>query len=766
MSIKAKLALFISLFVTVILTLNLSLYHASAEAELRGNAERQMVTIAKQIGTFLSMSEQTRQYMEDLIGENLRNASIAAQAELDPDIANVTNEQLEALSRKLGVDHITLWVRTEDDIVAVKSSDPKEINLSSKSWDYWYTAFHQLFDNHEVTVPQGQKLPNYWAGPVQYSSSDFDRIDKWGYYYDGTTNYMIDPYVDAKKFLDFTNMNGTNALIDQLMEDNPGLLNVAGFDPEFFGKPPILKEKNGESVYNLDVRDIVFGDYGYLNEKLDAALVRHAAATGETATQSDKLDGKHILKSFVPLGEQIPYVVGVVFDYEWIERPLNKQLFTHAMISVGLILAAWAASYFISGWLIRPFREILRRVDEIAQGRFDGPIAVRSRDELGLLSAHVNTMASSLHMYTGKLNDTAEELRDTKEFLESFVGHTSDAIHVTDLEGRITWINQAFETMFGWRGEEVIGRTLGHVTEDTRQEYDDIRRRIVRGESVANHETIRLTKSGHSVDVSITVSPIRDAGGNITAVAEIARNITLRKHAEEAVRRSEKLSVIGQLAAGVAHEIRNPLTTVKGFVQLQRQTGKLVESQLDVILSELDRINLIVSEFLVLAKPQAVPYQSADPKTLLSDVVLLLSPLAHLSDVRIDLQTDAHIPEMKCDPNQLKQVFINVLKNGVEAMPDGGTIFVELRYLPEEERILIVIRDQGCGIPEEHMPHLGEPFFTSKSAGNGLGLMVSQRIIANHKGNLIISSQPGVGTEVEIRLPLDAPSALDGSWTE
>lgn len=766
MSIKAKLALFISLFVTVILTLNISLYHASTESELRGNAERQMMTIAKQIGTSLSMSEQTRQYMEDLIGENLRNAAIAAQSELDPDIDNVMNEQLEALSRKLGVDHITLWVRTQDDILAVKSSEPKEINLSSKTWDYWYTAFHQLFDSRNVTIPQGQKLPNYWAGPIQYSSSDFDRIDKWGYYYDGSTNYLIDPYVDAKKFLDFTNVNGTNALIQQLMEDNPGLLNVTGIDPEFFGKPPIMKEKNGKPVLNLDVRDIVFGEYDYRNEKLDTALVRHAADTGDVVTRSDKLGGTRILKSFVPLGEDIPYVVGVVFDYGMIEQTLRKQLFTLTMISIGLIVAAWAASYFISGWLIQPLRQILHRVDEIAQGRFDSPIAVRSRDEFGLLSAHVNTMASSLHMYTGKLKDTAEELRDTKEFLESFVGHTSDAIHVTDLEGHITWINQAFENMFGWRSEEVIGRMLGHVTDKTQQEYDDIRRRIVLGESIANHETIRLTKRGEAVDVSITVSPIRDADGNITAVAEIARNITLRKHAEEAVRRSEKLSVIGQLAAGVAHEIRNPLTTVRGFVQLQRQTGKLVASQLDVILSELDRINLIVSEFLVLAKPQAVQYEPADPKALLSDVVLLLGPLAHLSEVRIDLQTDADLPEIRCNPNQLKQVFINVLKNGVEAMPDGGTITVKLQYLPEDKRILVRIRDQGCGIPEENMAHLGEPFFTSKSSGNGLGLMVSQRIIANHKGNMAIRSQPGLGTDVEIRLPLDAPSALGKTGTE
>ncbi|MBW5448022.1 PAS domain S-box protein [Cohnella sp. CFH 77786] len=713
-----------------------------------------MLRIAKQIGNTLETTERTRNYMEDKIGEMLRNAAIAAKSELDPHIANVTNEQLAALSRKLGVDHITLWIRTDRDIVAVRSSDPKEINMGSSTWDYWYTAFNELFDRREVTVPQGQKLPNYWAGPIQFSTSDENRIDKWGYYYDGTTDYMINPYVDAKEFLEFMDNNGTNSLIRKLLADNPDILGIAGFDPKFFGKPPILREVNGKMVQNLDTKDIPFGEYTLRDGKVDVPSVLQTARTGQAITATTEVEGKHVMKSFIPLGGGSPYVIGVIFDHRVIERSVNRQAFLQSVISAGLIIGAWIASYLIAGILIQPLRQILRNVDEIAQGRFGSKIIIQSRDELGLLSSRVNTMADSLQSYTDRLKDTAEELRGTKEYLESFVGQTSDAIHVTDVEGKVTRVNKAFEKMFGWNEEDVLGQSLSHLTQEHWRECDEIRDRILRGEAVADHETVRLTKNGESVDVSITVSAIRDEGGEIVGIAEIARNITARKHTEEVIRRSEKLAVIGQLAAGVAHEIRNPLTTVRGFVQLQQQTGKLTASHLEVMMSELDRINFIVSEFLVLAKPQAKQFQPADLRSLMTDVVMLLDPLANMGSVEIDYRLPPVVPALICEPNQLKQVFINVLKNGVEAMPQGGTITIEMAHEPEEDKVVVLIRDQGCGIPEEEMSRIGEPFFTSKPSGNGLGLMVSQKIIANHKGTMAIRSKRGEGTTVEIRLPV------------
>ncbi|WP_373231154.1 ATP-binding protein [Cohnella sp.] len=752
MSIKAKLALLISFIVTIILSLNISIFYYTTKNELQVSAEKQMVTIAKQIGTSLDAAEKSKKFMEDTLGEKLRSVAIAAQSELDPRIDHVRNEELAALSLKLGVDDITLWKRTHNDIIALKSSDPNELNQSSKTWDYWYTAFNQLFDLQEVTIPQGQKLLNYWSGPFQFATSDPNSIKKWGNYYDGKTDYMINPYIDAQEFLDFENQIGTNALINYLMQDNPDILEITGFNPEFFGEPVFLKLKKGQLVHNLDVRAIEFGQYTYKDMGKDVKYVKETAQFGTLFTTTGYLNGKSVIRSFVPLKEGSKFVIGVSFDRSAIDQILKHQLFIHSTISISLILLAWIASYFIAGVLIKPLRHILENINEMSEGRFGRQLVIQSHDELGLLSSRVNTMADNLQTYMGKLQASAEELRITKEYLESFVNHTSDAIHVTDLQGNITQVNKAFENMYGLNEAEVLHEKNHHIPKELRKEYTDILERILSGESVADYETTRSMKNGKSIDVSITVSPIRNQREEIVAVAEISRNITARKQTEEIIRRSEKLSVVGQLAAGVAHEIRNPLTTLKGFMQLLKEKASLPDYHLDIMLSELDRINFIVSEFLVLAKPQVTRYQPVNIPGIIKDMIMLLDLQASMSNVNFELQAPEVIPAVVCEANQMKQVFVNVLKNSIEAMPDGGTVTINLQYNEKKCVVIIQIQDQGVGISEEDLPRIGEPFFSNKQSGNGLGLMVSQRIIANHKGTMEIFSTLGQGTCVRVQL--------------
>ena len=223
------------------------------------------------------------------------------------------------------------------------------------------------------------------------------------------------------------------------------------------------------------------------------------------------------------------------------------------------------------------------------------------------------------------------------------------------------------------------------------------------------------------------------------------------------MRRSEKLTMVGQLAAGVAHEIRNPLTTLKGFIQLQERTGKVNHSHTSMMLSELDRINLIVSEFLVLSKPQAVRFQERDMRQILSEVLYLLDSQAHMHGVSFLVNYEEELPLVRCEENQMKQVFINIIKNAIEAMPDGGRIEFTVELLTSNH-VQVQVRDHGIGIPKENLARMGDPFFTNKEKGTGLGLMVTQRIIFNHKGTFDIQSKENEGTVVTIALP-----AVDGS---
>lgn len=347
-----------------------------------------------------------------------------------------------------------------------------------------------------------------------------------------------------------------------------------------------------------------------------------------------------------------------------------------------------------------------------------------------------------------------DELRMTKNRLENFIRTSSDAILFYDIDGTILRVNQAFEQMYGWSEAEIIGqKTYITVPPQYKKEAQELYHKLKAGEHITAHETMRQKKDGTLFHVSISFSPIKNSKGEVVSVSGIIRDITERKKSEELLRKSEMLSVIGQLAAGVAHEIRNPLTALKGFVQLSKIEQTYNEAYTEIILSELERINTIVNEFMVLAKPQAMSFQYRSLNKLLREVVTIIGTQAILHNVEIVEKLAPDLPDILCEENQLKQVFINVLKNSIEAMPKGGSVVIETER-KDQEYISITVTDQGQGIPPERIKRLGEPFYTTKEKGTGLGLMVSYKIIRYHQGLMEIESELGAGTSVRILLPL------------
>ncbi|WP_438448411.1 ATP-binding protein [Gorillibacterium sp. sgz5001074] len=224
------------------------------------------------------------------------------------------------------------------------------------------------------------------------------------------------------------------------------------------------------------------------------------------------------------------------------------------------------------------------------------------------------------------------------------------------------------------------------------------------------------------------------------------------KQSEQALIRSEKLSVVGQMAAGVAHEIRNPLTSLKGFTQLLYRSSEANRRYCELMLTELERINYIVGEFMLLSKPQQS--QNLRPHSvqeILTDLIPIVEAQAIIHDVVIEVERTPELPPVLCDARQIKQVFLNVLKNSIEAMPDGGRLVVSFHSSGME--IIVTVEDEGNGIPEVILHRLGEPFFSTKDTGTGLGLMVCQNIIQSHRGSLTIRNRPVKGAVVSIQLP-------------
>lgn len=353
-----------------------------------------------------------------------------------------------------------------------------------------------------------------------------------------------------------------------------------------------------------------------------------------------------------------------------------------------------------------------------------------------------------------QLTDITEQkrLKEANELLESLFDSNLDGIDIVDLTRNFIRVNEAFERIYGWSANELVQIGFPIIPPGKTEEFEELALRVWKGEHIHNFETVRQRKDGKLIDVSLSAFSIYDDTGEMTAYACISRDITERKQTEEFLRKSDKLNMVGHLAAGIAHEIRNPLTAMRGFMQLMQEGHGGKREFYEIMLSELDRINSIVNEFLLIAKPETGRFVTVYAEEILKHVIVLLDSEANLRDVRISLDLKALAIELRCSEMQIKQVFINLLKNAIEAMPNGGEVYVGVDS-PKHGWVRFRIKDQGVGIPENRMKKLGEPFYSTKEKGTGLGLMMCFKIIEAHRGHLNFYSKPGAGTTVEILLP-------------
>ncbi|MCM3765046.1 ATP-binding protein [Neobacillus niacini] len=221
----------------------------------------------------------------------------------------------------------------------------------------------------------------------------------------------------------------------------------------------------------------------------------------------------------------------------------------------------------------------------------------------------------------------------------------------------------------------------------------------------------------------------------------------------EELNQKEKLAVIGQMAAAVGHEIRNPLASLKGFTQLQIETNAAANGYYPIMIQEIDRINSIVDDLMYLGRPREPKYEKANIEQIINYTLSLTNHQAVENGVTVETIKREPIPLIDCDEGRLKQLFINLIKNAIEAMPDGGRVRISIQVL-DNQKLEISIEDEGLGISKESINNLFEPFYTTKKDGTGLGLIVSHQIIKDHNGDLRIESEQGNGTRVIVSLPI------------
>ncbi|OIK14847.1 PAS domain-containing sensor histidine kinase [Bacillus sp. MUM 116] len=343
-----------------------------------------------------------------------------------------------------------------------------------------------------------------------------------------------------------------------------------------------------------------------------------------------------------------------------------------------------------------------------------------------------------------------KKLRKSERKFRRIFEDSIDGLLLWNNQYQIVDLNHSTEEIFGLPKERLIGKYLFGLFSQ-KEIKQDIIKHVEQVLEKGNHSSTIIIETDEGQKRYFDCSSKSDIEGlNFTVI----KDVTEKMEIQEQLRKSDTLNVIGELAAGIAHEIRNPMTALKGFIQLLESSIKSEhEMYYHVITSELQRIDSIINEFLILAKPQAIRYQEKDIKQIMKETVDLLNAQAVLHNVQFITVYEDNLPLIFCEPNQLKKVFINIIKNAIEVMPDGGCILIKIS-LTETNQIRISIRDEGIGIPEEKIKKLGEPFYTTKEQGTGLGLMVSYRIIEEHQGTIQIESEIGKGATFHITLPL------------
>lgn len=348
------------------------------------------------------------------------------------------------------------------------------------------------------------------------------------------------------------------------------------------------------------------------------------------------------------------------------------------------------------------------------------------------------------------LKITLKELNDLKNALNE-----STIFTIADTNDHIIYANDQFCKISKYTKDEIIGKNYHDISfsgNNSMEFFQNIWDSIQQGK-VWKGEIRNKAKDGTFYWVDTTIVPFLDHAGKPYQHITLQNDVTEQKRTEEMLIKSEKLSLVGELAAGIAHEIRNPLTTIKGFVQLlNKDSEDNKHLYTDTILNEIDRINFIVNEFMVLAKPHAVFFNKCNIVDILKSVKYLLEAEAILKNVIILDEFESEDVFLFGEKNQLTQVFLNLIKNALEAMPFGGSITISVTKTDQD--ILIAIQDNGVGMSEEQVKRIGEPFYTTKETGNGLGLMMCYKIIRDHKGKMSVQSQINNGTNFLITFPI------------
>lgn len=364
-------------------------------------------------------------------------------------------------------------------------------------------------------------------------------------------------------------------------------------------------------------------------------------------------------------------------------------------------------------------------------------------------------LAGRIRRSETQLASATKDLAEYRLFNDRIIESMRSGLVTTDLQGHIITFNHAAEEITGHRASDVRGKQIFSI-------FGDIEKQIEAGlESIRTRTRLPRfdigckTSDGAEIHLGFSVAPLVDEAENSRGYVLTFQDLTEVMELEREVRRQERLAALGKMAAGLAHEIRNPLASMRGSVQVLASELSFSQDQsqlMQIVLRESDRLNRIVSDFLTYARPPKIERTVIELASLLSETISLLR---NSPELRPDHLISEEYPDgavlYQADPNQIRQIFWNLARNAIQAMPHGGELSVTLEARPNRD-VTIGFRDTGQGMSREQRERLFEPF-NSSSGGTGLGMAIVYQLVRDHSGKIVVDSEAGKGTRIAIRLP-------------
>jgi len=354
-----------------------------------------------------------------------------------------------------------------------------------------------------------------------------------------------------------------------------------------------------------------------------------------------------------------------------------------------------------------------------------------------------------------------ERLEQTEAKYRDIIENSADAIITLDNNNHITMWNNGAEQVFGWKAEEIIGESISKIIPNDLIEVGELlclAYGIKHSGYVKNYETERLSKSGQRILVQLTENVITNKKDEIVGRSQILRDISELRINETQMRQSERLATVGHLAAGVAHEVGNPLTSISSLVQvMERKTDDdFIHGNLKKIREHINRIAKIVRELVDFSRPSSVEMTPTQINETVESAVGLLKYDGRCRHIDFEMNLERNLPKIECVPDQIHQVLINLLLNAIDAMQDQGDT-IQVSTNRDNGSIRIAIKDQGVGMSPEVREKVFEPFFTTKNVGKGtgLGLSVSHGIVSKMGGTIQVTSKKNAGSTFTIELPIN-----------